>query len=397
MDNLDGTLSIFGTVLDAASDSQSPAPGSAQAFNEEMLASIGREFAYNDPQAGLGSGDGTASDQNVELLVDDPRTANLELVKSDSPDPVPLGRDLTYTLLVANHGPSAASATVTDTLPASVDFVSASATQGSCLHLAGSVTCDLGSIPDGATATVTIRVVPNTIGTIVNQATVTSPLNDDNLGDNSDTEQTTVAPGETYPRPLSARKVSVSLVPAYEECTAPNRVHGPPLDEPSCAPPDPSSGSILMRTSAIGSALFKVQEGDPFTTADEADVTARFDMTDVRRQGTLADYVGEVEVTSVIRITDRLNGTGITGGTTPGTVADFPFPVLAACTATSSGAIGAHCSVDTSFDAVVPNSIREGKRAIWEVGQMMVKDGGSDGQMETLPNTLFAVQGLFVP
>ena len=92
MDNLDGTLSIFGTVLDAASDSQAPAPDSAQAFNEEMLASIGREFAYNDPQAGLGSGEGTAADQNVELLVEDPRTANLEIVKTDSPGSGPTRR-----------------------------------------------------------------------------------------------------------------------------------------------------------------------------------------------------------------------------------------------------------------------------------------------------------------
>ena len=175
MDNLDGTLSIFGTVLDAASDSQAPAPGAAQAFNEEMLASIGREFAYNDPQAGKGSGEGTAKDQNVELLVEDPRTANLELVKSDSPDPVPLGEDLTYTLSVANHGPSDASAvTVTDTLPASVEFVSATPSQGSCLHLAGSVSCDLGDLAEQATATVTIKVVPTAVGTIVNQASVDS-------------------------------------------------------------------------------------------------------------------------------------------------------------------------------------------------------------------------------
>ena len=53
-----------------------------------MLASIGRELAYNDPQPGHGSGRAAPQDQNVELLVDDPRTANLELVKSDSPDPV---------------------------------------------------------------------------------------------------------------------------------------------------------------------------------------------------------------------------------------------------------------------------------------------------------------------
>ena len=73
MDNHDGTLSIFGTVLDAASDPARRRAPRAPAFNEAMLASIGREFAYNDPQAGLGSGEGAAADQNVELLVKDPR------------------------------------------------------------------------------------------------------------------------------------------------------------------------------------------------------------------------------------------------------------------------------------------------------------------------------------
>ena len=58
-----------------------------------MLASLGREFAYNDPQAGFGSGEGAANDQNVELLVKDPRRADLELVKTDTPDPVAARRD----------------------------------------------------------------------------------------------------------------------------------------------------------------------------------------------------------------------------------------------------------------------------------------------------------------
>ena len=85
MDNRDGTLSIFGTVLDAASSGTAPAPGSAAAFDEAMLASLGREFAYNDPQAGFGSGEGAANDQNVELLVKDPRRADLELDQDRQP------------------------------------------------------------------------------------------------------------------------------------------------------------------------------------------------------------------------------------------------------------------------------------------------------------------------
>lgn len=73
MDNRDGTLSIFGTVLDHAANATAPAPGSAQAFDEAQLASIGRTLAYNDPQAGPPSGQGTAADQDVELLIPDPR------------------------------------------------------------------------------------------------------------------------------------------------------------------------------------------------------------------------------------------------------------------------------------------------------------------------------------
>jgi hypothetical protein len=72
-DNQDGTLSIFTTVLDFAADSTAPAAGSASGFEENELASIGRTFAYNDPQNNF-SGEGRGpEDRNAELLLDDPR------------------------------------------------------------------------------------------------------------------------------------------------------------------------------------------------------------------------------------------------------------------------------------------------------------------------------------
>jgi uncharacterized repeat protein (TIGR01451 family) len=405
MDNLDGTLSIFGTVLDAASDSQAPAPGSAQAFNEEMLASVGRELAYNDPQAGKGSGEGTVKDQNVELLVADPRRANLELVKSDSPDPVPLGEDLTYTLSIANHGPSDASAvTVTDTLPASVEFLSATPSQGSCLHMAGSVSCDLGDLAEQASATVTITVVPTTVGTIVNQASVDSAQADDNPADNSDTEQTVVGPGQGYPRPAGATPLRVPLVIAYNQCTSPNRVHGPPLASTSCAPPPQSSQHLTVGTpdangraaQSLGFARLAVRPGDPDTSANEADVDAQLRITDVRRKADLTDYSGEIQATFQVRITDRNNS--VSGpGTQAGTVVDIPFPVTAACAVTPDPAVGSTCEIETTFNAIVPAGIRERKRAIWALGKVEVFDGGGDGVVATLPNTRFAAQGIFVP
>ena len=45
-----------------------------------------------------------------------------------------------------------------------------------------------------------------------------------------------------------------------------------------------------------------------------------------------------------------------------------------------------------------PDVVREGKRAVWGLGQVQVFDGGADGDADTAAdNTLFAVQGLFAP
>jgi hypothetical protein len=80
MDNRNGTLSIFGTILDAAAPAAAPAPGPASAFSVGELVSLGRTLSYNDPQrldAEGGPQDrdklGGARDRNVELLVRDPR------------------------------------------------------------------------------------------------------------------------------------------------------------------------------------------------------------------------------------------------------------------------------------------------------------------------------------
>lgn len=80
MDNRDGTLSIFATMLNDASTARSPLPeeGPVERFDVAGLASLGRTLSYNDPQAGPegpagARAQGVASDRNVELLLPDPR------------------------------------------------------------------------------------------------------------------------------------------------------------------------------------------------------------------------------------------------------------------------------------------------------------------------------------
>ena len=127
---------------------------------------------------------------------------DLALEKSDSPDPVRTGEVLTYTITVTHEGDtSATAATVEDTLPKQVRFVSAQPSQGMpCERSGRKVTCELGPVaaPDG-TATVTIRVRPKKAGRIENTATVTvaQPEVDPNEVNNSDTERTRVVEGPT--------------------------------------------------------------------------------------------------------------------------------------------------------------------------------------------------------
>lgn len=125
--------------------------------------------------------------------------ADLSVVKTDQTDPVVVGQDLSYTLVVTNNGPSPATNVVlTDTLPAGVIFVSAIPSQGTCTHNSGVVTCSLGTLAVGAQATVTITIQPtvNNIGTIVNVATVTSDATDPTPDNDQDDEPTQVLSGQ---------------------------------------------------------------------------------------------------------------------------------------------------------------------------------------------------------
>jgi hypothetical protein len=67
------------------------------------------------------------------------------------------------------------------------------------------------------------------------------------------------------------------------------------------------------------------------------------------------------------------------------------------CTATGSTSIGATCTLTTTLNAVSPGAVLDGKRANWQLGQIELLDGGSDGEATTTPNTRFLVQGVFVP
>lgn len=198
-----------------------------------------------------------------------------------------------------------------------------------------------------------------------------------------------------YPRPKGATPVLASLVPAQKSCTAPNRSHGSPLAFPSCAPPRQVASELTVGTpdangqgaNARGSLLIK---------AAAADVTFDLEITDVRRQSDLSDYAGQLEADLPLRLTDRSdpNDPNFTG---PVTVSDTHFRLPASCGATASTTVGATCAASTSANAIAPGAVTAGRRAIWQLGQIQVYDGGASGVAGASDARLFMDQGIFVP
>jgi uncharacterized repeat protein (TIGR01451 family) len=110
------------------------------------------------------------------------------------------GADVTYTITVTNDGPAIAIDTmVEDALPAGTTFVSATPSQGTCSGTAP-VTCSLGNLNAGATATITLVVTfPSTPGPVQNIATVTNANVDSDPSDNSSTSVIAVSAADAVP------------------------------------------------------------------------------------------------------------------------------------------------------------------------------------------------------
>jgi uncharacterized repeat protein (TIGR01451 family) len=125
--------------------------------------------------------------------------ANLRVTKTASADPAFAGESLTYTVTVANDGPSAATGVVVkDTLPEGVTYA---AGPGFCTEVpVGTLSCAVGALAAGSQTSfaVTVAVAPNLVylnggpKTITNTALVSGDQIDPNASDSSATQQTLV-------------------------------------------------------------------------------------------------------------------------------------------------------------------------------------------------------------
>ena len=140
---------------------------------------------------------GNGLDDNCNTQIDEScsLSADLSITNLDSIDPLtPAGQDVTYTITVTNNGPAYANGvTVTDVLDPSLTLVSAIPSQGAPCTGTGTITCNLGGIISGSSATVTVVATTSlTPGMIGSTASVTATEPDPNAANNSAMQTTNV-------------------------------------------------------------------------------------------------------------------------------------------------------------------------------------------------------------
>jgi hypothetical protein len=224
------------------------------------------------------------------------------------------------------------------------------------------------------------------------------------------------APIAGYPRPLAGTPIRVPFVPAYQPCTSPNRTHGPPLAEPSCKPPAQTSSVLTVGTSdanglnpvSVSNVRLKAQGSGP--PPEDSDIEAIITIKDVHCIGTngacpgapLDDFTGRVLVRSTIQVTDKFNGAS---NSESATVQKLPIELPLDCIAIS-GQEGGRCALTTTVDTLYPGALLDSKRAVWEFGDVTVRDPGANGTGYGAgcppacgdgDENVFMRQGLFVP
>jgi uncharacterized repeat protein (TIGR01451 family) len=207
----DGGIAITGSNGTSIIDAVGMSSGSAYKEGATLapLANNVNQSYERKPGGAAGNGKDTnnnASDfflnasssnpQNLDSAGLNLDTADLSITKTDSPDPVPTGSDVIYTITVINNGPGTAqSVVVTDNLPASLTFVSCAATDGgACGGTGNNRMISFSSLASGSSAVITLIANANGAGgtVVVNTGTVTSATLDPVPGNNSATANTNV-------------------------------------------------------------------------------------------------------------------------------------------------------------------------------------------------------------
>ncbi|HYH08247.1 MAG TPA: DUF11 domain-containing protein [Thermoanaerobaculia bacterium] len=137
--------------------------------------------------------DNTDDDEGVTAAT----SVDLQITKTASDMTLTVGQTFDFTLVVRNNGPATATnVVVTDPLPAQFALQTASSTQGSCSGTT-IVTCNVGTMLNGATVTITLTGSATGPGPLANTATVSSNETETQTANNTSSSTPLVAAAVT--------------------------------------------------------------------------------------------------------------------------------------------------------------------------------------------------------
>jgi uncharacterized repeat protein (TIGR01451 family) len=180
-----------------------------------VAASAGGAIANTAVVSGPNFDPEPSNDQSIATTAVE-QIANLGITKTVSAATARPGETISYTLVGENEGPSASTpTTVTDTLPAGVEYVS---DDGGCnASAAPTITCALGSLANGEAKTIhLVARVTATTGSVTNTALVEGPLPDPEPADDSASATTAI---EEVSDLLLHKRAGVAVVKAGEQLT----------------------------------------------------------------------------------------------------------------------------------------------------------------------------------
>ncbi len=222
--------------------------------------------------------------------------ADLSISMGATPDPVCAGLPITYTIDVANAGPSqAVLVSVVDTLPAGSEFVSAGGTDWSCSGTAV-VTCTTPSLDLGAAPPLTIVAnAPGASGTAQNTATVGSTTSDIVGSNNSAGFSTTVDPGVPMPTLTAPENLPVDATGATASVPEhPGSTYAWMLSQGTITAGQGTS-QITFDAGPPGVTMsLEVSESDPTCTSPIARQAVQVDFLDVPPSNLFHDAVDSI-------------------------------------------------------------------------------------------------------
>ena len=156
----------------------------------------------------------------ASLNIVSPTSADLSITSTASPNPGQAGVNLSYRIIVTNHGPKpATSVIVGDNLPPGVTFVSATATQGNCNDL-GQIICNLGTLDIDSSAIVTVVVIPSSAGQITNTVSVGGNESDSDSTNNTASTTTVIQPAASTPTMLDDNLTVSTVIAGLDQPTS---------------------------------------------------------------------------------------------------------------------------------------------------------------------------------